>query len=73
MAAPGALAAALDGLLTQKDRRLQLGGLARRHCLAHFSRDRVVDQILEYYEFVSNHGSTASNGSGSPVRVGRVQ
>lgn len=53
MAAPGALADALAGLLAGRDRRLGTGAAARDHCLANFSRDAVVDRILEYYQEVT--------------------
>jgi len=53
MSAPGALAAALERLLRAQAERERLGGLGREHCLQHFSRDAVVDQILAYYDVVS--------------------
>jgi len=52
MATPGALAAALHRLLVDSETRRDLGTRARQHCLEHFSRDRVVDRILDYYRFV---------------------
>jgi 1,2-diacylglycerol 3-alpha-glucosyltransferase len=55
LAAPGALAAALGRLAADPDQRRELGRRARRHCLDHFSKDRVVGQILDYYRFVSSH------------------
>ena len=55
MAAPGALAAALHALLGDAEHRRHLGRQARQHCLEHFSRDQVVDQILDYYQFVLTH------------------
>jgi glycosyltransferase involved in cell wall biosynthesis len=45
----GALSATLSELVQSPDQRRQLGQAARDHCLANFSRDQVVDQILEYY------------------------
>ena len=42
-------------LLQDQQRRQELGQLAREHCLQNFSRDRVVDQILDYYDVVLNH------------------
>lgn len=48
----GVLSEAMAGLLASADRRRELGELARRHCMEHFSKDRVLDQILEYYDFV---------------------
>ncbi len=53
MAAPGELAAALGSLLTDSVRRAATGQAARGHCLANFSRDRVVDAILAYYRRVA--------------------
>lgn len=58
MAAPGELAGALTSLLADASRRKQLGESARQHCLANFSRDAVVDQILSYYQRVT--GRTVS-------------
>jgi glycosyltransferase involved in cell wall biosynthesis len=55
MATPGVLADALQGLLRQGTRRQRLGELARQHCLEDFGRDRVVDQILDYYQFILSH------------------
>jgi len=55
MSDPGALAEAIRELAHDATRRWQLGELARRHCLDHFSQDRVVDQILDYYCSVLTH------------------
>jgi glycosyltransferase involved in cell wall biosynthesis len=55
MTAGGALAAAMGSLLGDPARRRALGESARSHCIEHFGRDRVVDQILAYYEFVMQH------------------
>jgi glycosyltransferase involved in cell wall biosynthesis len=55
MKAPGALVKALRTLLCDPERRRSLGEQARQHCLENFSRDRVVDQILDYYRFVRTH------------------
>jgi 1,2-diacylglycerol 3-alpha-glucosyltransferase len=57
MEAPSALAGALQELLTDRAKREQLGRQARTHCVEHFRRDRVVDQILSYYLFVRSHRS----------------
>ncbi len=54
MAAPGELAGALGAFLTSPARRKELGAAARAHCLANFSRDVVVDQILAYYRRVTD-------------------
>lgn len=56
MSTPGALAAALGGVLADGERRQRLGAAARAHCLANFSRDEVVSQILDYYRFVLRDG-----------------
>ena len=55
MNASGALAAAMENLLIDQAGRRRLGKSARNHCIEYFSRDRVVDQILNYYEFVMTH------------------
>ena len=54
MAVPGELSTALATLLTDPDRRRNLGRAAREHCLANFSRDAVVDRVLDYYRVVLN-------------------
>ncbi len=58
MSIPGTLADTLAHLLSNYTEREQLGISARAHCLANFSRDRVVDQILAYYQFVHTHNRT---------------
>jgi glycosyltransferase involved in cell wall biosynthesis len=55
MATPGALAQEIISLANDRLRRNDLGALARQHCLANFSKDRVVDQILDYYEVVAGN------------------
>lgn len=57
MAAAGGLAEAVQKLLDDPARRRSLGNLARKHCLDHFGQERVIDQILAYYETVMDHGS----------------
>lgn len=52
MEAPGALAAAISQLSTAPESRTRLSALARQHCETHFSRDRVVSQLTDYYRFV---------------------
>ncbi len=52
MSQPGALAAELESLVSDRSGRQNLGRLAREHCQANFGKDRVVDQILAYYERV---------------------
>lgn len=48
----GTLADAIGRLLNNEKRRRELANCARRHCVAHFSRDAVVEQILAYYRSV---------------------
>lgn len=48
----GALAAEIKTLHADRDACQRLGRLGRQYCLDHFGRDRVVDQILDYYRFV---------------------
>jgi glycosyltransferase involved in cell wall biosynthesis len=52
MTAPGRLAATLERLVTNAESRYTLGQLARQHCTEHFGREKVVDRIVRYYEFV---------------------
>lgn len=59
METSGALADALRELLHNAERRQLLGGHARRHCLASFSKDAVINQILEYYRLVLTHDRPA--------------
>lgn len=51
----GALAKGLREVLTDAGLRRRLGTLGRDYGMAMFSRDRVVDQILDYYQFVKAH------------------
>ncbi len=48
----GALASTLREWINDEPQRRQLATLARKHCQENFGRDRVVDQILEYYDFI---------------------
>lgn len=59
MTAPGALARALGKLASDSGQRVALGTAARRHCVESFSKDRVVDRMLDYYRFVLDHGRRA--------------
>jgi glycosyltransferase involved in cell wall biosynthesis len=52
MSAPGSLAWALARWLCEPGLYLRVGSEAREHCLGHFSKNRVIDQILDYYHFV---------------------
>ncbi len=60
MSQPGALARSLHSWLGDAPRRRKCGALARQHCVENFSRDQVVDQILEYYRFVLSHDRARS-------------
>jgi glycosyltransferase involved in cell wall biosynthesis len=71
MAAPGVLAAALHDLVLDPVALRTLGGHARQHCLDHFGRDRVVDQILNYYRFVLTHDRRPAGGRAAHAAVGR--
>jgi glycosyltransferase involved in cell wall biosynthesis len=53
LARPGALAAAIEDFAVGNaaERRRQ-GEAARQYCVDHFSARRVIEQVLEYYEFV---------------------
>jgi glycosyltransferase involved in cell wall biosynthesis len=53
LAAPGALAAAVQRLVCEVGTLHALGRQAQEHCVRHFSRDRVLDQVLDYYRLVS--------------------
>ncbi len=48
----GALADSIANLASDASTRAQLGQLARQHCVTNFSRDRVVDRLLRYYQNV---------------------
>lgn len=52
----GVLASAVGELLENPSRRQMLGQLARARCEQLFSRELVVDQILRYYQRISEHG-----------------
>lgn len=53
MTRDGELARTLFALCNDPCRRQRLGQAAREHAVALFCRDRVVDQILDYYRLVS--------------------
>lgn len=63
MAAAGGLAGTLGELVRDADRRTTLGRAARDHCVANFSRDAVVDQILSYYQRVMGRTPVPVTGS----------
>lgn len=52
MSQRGALAGELERLALDPPLRQRLGRAAREHCHANFGKDRVVDQILDYYQQV---------------------
>ena len=52
MGASGELATELGGLCSEPAQLNRLGSSARQHCLDHFSRERVVEMILAYYQDV---------------------
>lgn len=68
MTAQGALAGSLGLLLKDRSACGAAGREARSYCVQNFSRDRVVDQILDYYDQVSggrfNGHGTAHRGPG---------
>jgi 1,2-diacylglycerol 3-alpha-glucosyltransferase len=55
MSQPGALARCLHSWLVNARRRRERGALGRQHCVENFSRDTVVDQIVDYYRLVLSH------------------
>jgi len=52
---PGGWVEAATPLLLGQLQRQYTGELGRQHCESNFSRDRVIDQILDYYEVVLHH------------------
>lgn len=46
-------------LLHDHQRRAEMGERAREHCVQRFSRDRVVDQIVGHYDWVTHHDGVA--------------
>lgn len=71
MGIPGELAGALCRLAQSPDHCRQLGQLARAHCREHFGRDRVVSDILAYYQSVIAHGQ--NDGGSLPRLVDRQE
>lgn len=57
----GGWADAIAPLLHDSQQRGHLGQRARAHCLGNFSRDRVVDQIRDYYDWVLHHDARNLN------------
>ncbi len=54
MAVEGRLAQEMKRFADSGQARAELGRQSRMHCLNHFSEDRVVEQILTYYKFVTS-------------------
>ena len=50
---PGGLEQTLERLASGAQERRSFGEAARQHCLTHFSRESVVEQILAYYQRVA--------------------
>jgi glycosyltransferase involved in cell wall biosynthesis len=69
MQAPGTLAAAIARLASDNHERATLGAAARSWCERHFSSQRVIDQVLNYYQFVSrwSERTSASHNQGGSV------
>jgi 1,2-diacylglycerol 3-alpha-glucosyltransferase len=59
MSATGTLAYSLEQLLRSPDERERLGSKAREHCLQNFSREVIIEQILDYYAAVAGRPATA--------------
>jgi len=74
MSVSGSLAAALKTLLDDANRRRTCGEQARQHCRESFSQDQVVDQIVDYYQFVLRNAQmprateTVIAGTGAELR-----
>ena len=72
MSRPGLLQV-LYSYLRDMPRRQKVGALARHYCLEHFSRNKVIDQILQYYRFVLSDGPSRLDGHrpnrGRPLRA----
>jgi glycosyltransferase involved in cell wall biosynthesis len=69
MTTPGGLARELERLLRSGEERERLGALARAHCLSHFSRDAVLDEILDYYDLVVGRPFAAARATTGAVNV----
>ncbi len=63
MSREGTLAGAIGTLASDVPLRHHLGDRARRNCLANFSPDHVIQQILGYYRFVLAAGAGAKRES----------
>jgi 1,2-diacylglycerol 3-alpha-glucosyltransferase len=63
----GGLRAVLEQLARDHGTRRRRGDLARQHCVENFSQQRVVDQILDYYDVVMDR-RPANEPKVSPVR-----
>lgn len=70
MAGEGHLASWIVKLAQDNGLRAVLGEEARRHCLNNFSKQRVVDQILDYYEAVHCDRFQQPTLAGGPLGAG---
>ena len=52
MSADGELAGQIETFLKSANERQELGKLGRSHCTENFSRNKVLEDILNYYRFV---------------------
>lgn len=59
-----ALARAILSLVEDRDRRLEIGKEARRHLMAHFSRDKYCSALMEVYASVAALSPTGPMDSG---------
>lgn len=68
MSRSGELASLLQDWVGDDAVRADLSRLAREHCVEQFGRDRVVDQILAYYQSIMDN--TAANEAVASARLG---
>jgi glycosyltransferase involved in cell wall biosynthesis len=57
METPGTLSTAIARLAADTTERSRISVAARSWCERHFSSERVIDQVLNYYHFVARHGA----------------
>lgn len=58
MASPGALASAMDRLLTDPKRMRMMGSAARENCVQRFSEETVIGQVARYYSHLTRRPLT---------------